>query len=155
MLFRSCQTLGRREMMLASDCLAQLARYPWPGNVRELRNLMDYAAATVAGDVLEPHHLPERVRRGDSPPGPVAEPDAPLPPPAPPPSPVAGEPSFRPLSEEIRELERRRMEEALQAADGVQTRAATLIGMPIRTFSFKLKQFGLTARGAKRATPSS
>jgi two-component system response regulator AtoC len=152
-LERACRALGRREMVLAADTLAALARYDWPGNLRELRNLMDYAAAAVADDVLEPHHLPEKVRGGS--PGAFAEPSArgggvaPSPVPAP-----VGGGSFRPLAEEIRALERQRMEEALQAAEGVQTRAAALIGMPIRTFSFKMRQLGLTARGARRGTSS-
>ena len=41
------------------------------------------------------------------------------------------------------------MEEALEATGGVQTRAAELIGMPVRTFVFKVKQYGLSQRGAK------
>jgi DNA-binding NtrC family response regulator len=55
-------------------------------------------------------------------------------------APAAG---FRPVSEELRELERRRIVEALSACNGVQRRAADLISMPIRTFSLKLKQYGL------------
>ncbi len=155
-LAQACQTLGRREMVLASDTLRVLSRYRWPGNVRELRNLMDYAAAAVAGDVVEPHHLPARVTGAAS-----AEPEAARTDAAPgapaaggvtPPAP--GSPR-KPLSVEIRELERRRMEEALQEADGVQARAAALIGMPIRTFSFKMKQLGLSAKGAQRGTSGS
>jgi DNA-binding NtrC family response regulator len=59
---------------------------------------------------------------------------------------------FRPIAEELREIERTRMEEALEATGGVQTRAAELIAMPIRTFAFKLKQYGLSVREAKRRT---
>jgi DNA-binding NtrC family response regulator/pSer/pThr/pTyr-binding forkhead associated (FHA) protein len=153
-LSQACQALGRREMLLAADTLRVLSRYGWPGNVRELRNLMDYAAAAVTEDVLEPHHLPARVTGAASAAG-TGEP-------APPmievssnagPLPAAGAPrTFQPLAEEIRELERRRMEEALQAAEGVQSHAAALIGMPIRTFSFKMKQLGLSARGARKGS---
>ena len=50
---------------------------------------------------------------------------------------------FRPLAEELRALERRRMVEALHAAGGVQRRAAALLGMPVRTFTCKLAQYGL------------
>jgi hypothetical protein len=35
------------------------------------------------------------------------------------------------------------MTEALRATGGVQRRAAELIGMPVRTFTFKLTQYGL------------
>jgi two-component system, NtrC family, response regulator AtoC len=148
-LAQACQALGRREMTLAADTLRALARYAWPGNVRELRNLMDYAAAAVAEEVLEPHHLPGRVT-GLSPGASGSESP---PPPAPESPPADGAPRvFQPLAEEIRALERRRIEEALQAAEGVQSRAAALIGMPIRTFSFKLKQLGISAKAARRSS---
>jgi two-component system, NtrC family, response regulator AtoC len=51
--------------------------------------------------------------------------------------------TFRPIADELRELERRRMAEALSASGGVKTRAAQLIDMPIRTFTLKLKQYKL------------
>ncbi|WP_220137854.1 sigma 54-interacting transcriptional regulator [Myxococcus llanfairpwllgwyngyllgogerychwyrndrobwllllantysiliogogogochensis] len=49
------------------------------------------------------------------------------------------------LSDELRALERQRMMEALEETSGVQARAARLIGMPLRTFALKYKQFGLAA----------
>jgi two-component system response regulator AtoC len=52
---------------------------------------------------------------------------------------------FRPLVDEVRELERMRMIEALEATRGVQKHAAALIGMPTRTFAFKSRQYGLRA----------
>jgi DNA-binding NtrC family response regulator len=53
---------------------------------------------------------------------------------------------FQRLRDELRELERRRMREALAAAGGVQKRAAELIGMPLRTFTLKYKQYGFGER---------
>jgi DNA-binding NtrC family response regulator len=50
---------------------------------------------------------------------------------------------LRPLADEVRELERTRMTQALAAAAGVQKRAAELIDMPIRTFRMKAKQYGI------------
>jgi transcriptional regulator with GAF, ATPase, and Fis domain len=145
-LARACRALGRSELELAAGTLLALARHGWPGNVRELRNLMDYVAAAVTGDVVEPHHLPARMLgRGAAPAQPV--------PPVPPVAETSREPRV-PLAQEIRELERRRMQEALDEAEGVQTRAAALIGMPIRTFSFKLKQLGLQARPSRKGPPT-
>jgi DNA-binding NtrC family response regulator len=43
----------------------------------------------------------------------------------------------------MRELERARLKEALAAAGGVKARAARLIGMPLRTFVAKVKQYEL------------
>jgi DNA-binding NtrC family response regulator len=51
---------------------------------------------------------------------------------------------FRPIDDEIRELERTRMIEALAATGGVQNRAAALIHMPLRTFVTKLKRYLIT-----------
>jgi DNA-binding NtrC family response regulator len=61
--------------------------------------------------------------------------------------------SFRPLAEEVKELERRRITEALDATDGNQKRAADLLGVPLRTFYFKMKAFGLSRR--RRREPES
>ncbi|MBL0692248.1 sigma 54-interacting transcriptional regulator [Comamonas sp. JC664] len=151
-LARACQSLGRGEMELSAGTLYALSRHTWPGNVRELRNLMDYAAAAVPENVVEPHHLPPRMQaRGSG--APVATMAQDL---GPAPMEVAqGGPrkAHVPLAQEIRDLERRRMQEALEAAEGVQTRAAAMIGMPIRTFSFKLKQLGLQPRAARKGPP--
>ena len=51
--------------------------------------------------------------------------------------------AFRPLADEIRDLERQRIVAALAASGGVKTRAAQLIDMPIRTLTLKVKQYGL------------
>ena len=50
---------------------------------------------------------------------------------------------FRPIEDEVRELERNRMIEALSASGGVQNKAAELIGMPLRTFVTKLKRYAI------------
>ena len=52
----------------------------------------------------------------------------------------------RSIKEEIQELEKVRMMEALEAAEGNQTHAANLIKMPLRTFVSKVKQYGIVAR---------
>jgi DNA-binding NtrC family response regulator len=52
---------------------------------------------------------------------------------------------FRSIDEEVRELERTRMIEALRASDGHHGRAAALIGMPRRTFATKYKLYELAA----------
>jgi DNA-binding NtrC family response regulator len=53
---------------------------------------------------------------------------------------------FRRIADELQELEARRMREALDSTAGNQRRAAELIGMPLRTFVTKLKQYGLRER---------
>lgn len=38
-------------------------KYPWPGNVRELENLLERIFILEEDDVIEPHHLPDRILR--------------------------------------------------------------------------------------------
>jgi len=124
---------------LGPAALAELTQHSWTGNIRELEHAMAYAAALVDGERVEPWHLPETVVREHAA-QPAATADAPVAIAAPAPRPAA---SFRPIAEELQALERRRMTEALRATGGVQRRAAELIGMPVRTFTFKLTQYGL------------
>ena len=144
----ACKALHREPAELSPGAIQTLAGYAWPGNVRELKNVMEYLAATVFEDLIEPDHVVDRLRAAntDGPPPDVASPASP--------APEEGEddatqpPSklFRPLEEELRELERTRIEEALQAARGNQTRAAALISMPLRTFMSKVKLHNLSPK---------
>lgn len=121
---------GQSPLSIAPDALRALAEHQWPGNVRELKNVMELCAATVPFGALERWHLPEAV-------GGCAPTEESLPAPA-------SAPSFRPLAEELEELEKRRIREALAATGGVKIHAARLIGMPERTFRLKLRQYGLS-----------
>jgi DNA-binding NtrC family response regulator len=136
-LEEACARAGRPPLDISAAAMGVLCAHDWPGNVRELKGLMDYAAATADGPTLEPAFVRDALQRGAPEEAPVPEP--PSPPPAAPAPRV-----FRPIAEELRELERRRMQEALEVTGGVQKRAAQLIGMPLRTFALKFKQYGLS-----------
>ena len=47
---------------VSSDFVTCLETYPWPGNVRELKNIIQRAVITCSGDILNPSHLPNRLR---------------------------------------------------------------------------------------------
>ena len=133
-LAEACTRANRAPMAITSEAMQMLLSYAWPGNVRELKNTIEYVTAVAPDDRVEPTDLPERLaaacRTSSSPC-------------APPPVTAAAETAFRPIAEELRQLERTRMAQALAAADGVRTRAAQLIEMPLRTFTLKLKQYNL------------
>ena len=118
--------------------IQQLLMYGWPGNVRELKNVADFVMATVEDDRIELGDLPVSLDRASLPPPPVTQP-----------LPIALAPGalihgpMRRLADEQEDLERQRMTEALGRTGGVKTRAAALIGMPIRTFNMKIRQYGL------------
>jgi two-component system response regulator AtoC len=135
----ACQRNGRSVMQISDGALAVLRAHPWPGNIRELKHLMQSLAAALAVDVLLAEHVSERLGRLQT--ARLAPPVAVLP---------LAEPRFRPLADELRELERTRIREALRAAGGNQTRAARLIAMPVRTFFEKARQYGLTPQHQRR-----
>lgn len=141
--------MAQSELVLSDAVMTRLLSYPWPGNVRELKNDMEFLAATVNLGPVETWNLPPKLggpsylasdgRSGDEDERTIRK---------------EAVSAFRPLEVEIRELERKRITEALAAAEGVQTRAAELLGMPRRTFFAKTKQYGLTPRsGADQTKP--
>ena len=146
----ACRRLQRRSLALTVAATQALFHHRWPGNVRELRNAMDYAAAAAPDTAVEIDvwHLPPAVIAAAR----AAESETAAPPAREPatagPCALAGPPlgsvlAFRPIEDEIRELERGRMIEALAATAGVQNRAAELIQMPLRTFVTKLKRYAI------------
>jgi two-component system, NtrC family, response regulator AtoC len=132
MLRALCERTGRERMSVAPEAMQRLLAYPWPGNIRELHNVIELAVASTCGSTIELADLPGDVLGADPPDRNLTIDSAPTP-----------APRFRPLADEISELERRRISEALAAAGGVKTRAAQLISMPMRTFTVKCKQYGL------------
>ncbi len=137
-LAAACARAGRPAIALHPATLDALVKHVWPGNVRELRNLMEYLASVAQGPIVEPHQLPDRFREA-----PLAEDDGHLDPP-----PLAtgrppNEHGFQNIYDEVRALEEARMRAALRASGGVRKRAAELIGMPLRTFAAKIRQYDI------------
>ncbi len=146
-LLAACTNIERAPLSLSSVALHALSSYDWPGNVRELKNVIDYLAATVSEDVIQAEHVLARLQPSKGSDRPVDKPVADAT--ALPPADSTGR-KFRPLEEEIRDLEKRRIEEALAAFGGNQTRAAEAIAMPLRTFVNKMRQYNLSTRLARR-----
>lgn len=130
----ACTQAGKAMKVITPATMQVLLTHTWPGNVRELRYTMEYAAVAAPDDTIEPTDLPASLGGSHEVPAatpPERQPDR------------EAKRAFRPISDELEELERRRMVEALEAAGGVKTRAAQLIQMPIRTFTLKAKQYRL------------
>jgi DNA-binding NtrC family response regulator len=156
---RASQALGRRVPPLSASALEALAAYAWPGNVRQLKNVAEYFASVwpeigpggQAEAPIEASDVKAHLE-GVPPLSPAQEPAAIEAVAALRPSgvaPSAG--ALRNLAEELAELETRRMLEALELTRGNQTRAAELLGMPVRTFSSKAKQYALLRALERRA----
>ena len=143
-LAQACQRLALPPRSFSSDSLRALATHVWPGNVRELKNVVDFLAATAEGG---DHRGPRPARPpGQRRPARGAAAGA-----ARAAEPARATQSYTaapgtPIGDQIKELERARMVEALEQTGWVQTRAAELIGMPLRTFQQKVKLYGLSKR---------
>ncbi len=117
---------------LSRQAVALLVAYRWPGNVRELRNVME-RAVVLAGDGPV---LPEHLQLAPALPGADAA--------------TRTEPE---LVNELRELERQRVVDALRAVAGNQSRAAKLLGISRGTLISRIQEFGLPQprkRGGRR-----
>jgi two-component system response regulator AtoC len=135
----TCRRAGREPMGISVEAMQLLLDFAWPGNVRELRHVMEYVVAAHDEPTVAAWHLVDRLgREGRRSPDAQATDTEPAPPAVPPPP-----GGFPPIDEEIRELERTRMGQALAAANGNQTAAAELLKMPLRTFQAKAKVYGL------------
>jgi DNA-binding NtrC family response regulator len=110
--------------------MQQLLSHDWPGNVRELKNVAEFATTVGDDDRIEPEDLPAEFARGVSSQAALEAATA-----------CSGSP--RRLADEVEQLVRQRMVEALARHEGVKRRAASAIGMPLRTFNLKVRQYGL------------
>ncbi|HEY0709186.1 MAG TPA: sigma 54-interacting transcriptional regulator [Polyangia bacterium] len=143
----ACEHVGRPPLVMSDLAMERLQAYSFPGNVRELKNLMDYLAAAVPENVVTPEHLRDRLEgtsdyehtapidqlngpMGGSLGGAVA--------PA-----TGGVGALQALVESTREHERKQIQAALAATGGNKTKAAKLLGVPLRTFMEKIKRLGL------------
>jgi transcriptional regulator of acetoin/glycerol metabolism len=96
--------------------------------VRELRNVIARAALLAGDGPITLAELPEEVSARAV---------------------AVAHPSGTRFRDEIGDLERGRIEEALARTGGNQTLADTLLGMPRRTLVARLKQYGLGRAGRR------
>jgi transcriptional regulator with PAS, ATPase and Fis domain len=144
-LASSAAKLGRPVPTVTREAFAALESYDFPGNVRELAAILE-RALLFAKDSIKEEHLglkssaPARpAGRGTSAAATPSSPGAPTQPTLPPPQPSAP----RTLAEDIGDIERRRIVEALDACAGNQSRAAEMLGISRRTLISRMIAFGL------------
>jgi DNA-binding NtrC family response regulator len=118
------QMNGRSVAGVSDEVERLLERYHWPGNVRELRNVIERAVIVAKGPVIEPADLPPLV------PEPSASAAAPG---------AGATPTLVP-GLTVDEAERRLIEVTLEHTGGNKTRAATLLGISLKTLHNKLNR---------------
>jgi len=124
--FRS--QMAKSVSSISAEAMRELEQYDWPGNIRELENVIERAVALERTPAVLPESLPPTVRRQRPATAGVA---AALP-----------DEGFD-LERHVQEVEREYLAQALRRANGVQVRAAELLGMSFRSFRYYAKKYNL------------
>ena len=108
---------GMPEKVLSAQAKDALLKYSWPGNVREMENVIERAMILTEGDTVSAEHIHvDGMSMGDA----GALPEA---------------------GTTIHDMEKRLIYSTLQKVDGNRTKAATLLGISIRTLRNKLNEY--------------
>jgi DNA-binding NtrC family response regulator len=117
-------------LILTPEAMDRLASYSWPGNVRELENVIERAVVLCGEREIGPDLIPDHVSANPS----LEVPDVIIP---------AEGIQFR---EVIIGHERRYIEAALDAAGGVQKKAAELLHIKPTTLNEMIKRYDIRPR---------
>ncbi len=112
---------GKPVEELGRDVVTFLLNHTFPGNVRELQNMMERAVVMAEGPVI---HLEDLAL----PPHTLEVPES---------------TGMSPLDQRLMAYERQLILEALEQAEGVQTRAARLLGLSERALRYRMKRLGI------------
>jgi two-component system response regulator PilR (NtrC family) len=124
---------NKRDIELGADALDLLMDYDWPGNVRELENVMERAVVLSSGSRIGAELIPDYVR---------SAPRFHIPRFVVPPEGI----SFKDV---ITDVEKRLIESTLEAAGGVQKRAAELLKIKPTTLNEMIKRYDIGTRRKK------
>lgn len=117
------QKLGASATSLAEDARADLRSYHFPGNVRELENLLERAVTLCAGGTIHAADIALR---------PVGELD---------PDPTDAAPTG--LGDQLDDVQRQAILDALQKTRYNKTQAARLLGLTFRQLRYRIKKLNI------------
>lgn len=132
--------LGKQVDGIAPKAIEMLERYDWPGNVRELSHAMERAVILNVGTILQPKAF-ETVSFGLVAPlggGVAREISGRYASGGPPPEGAAPGTPIELFTLDVREVEKKLIERALEVTTGNRTKAAQLLGVSVRTLRTKL-----------------
>ncbi|MCB9596969.1 MAG: sigma 54-interacting transcriptional regulator [Sandaracinaceae bacterium] len=129
-LDQASRETGSRVREIDDEARQLLREHAWPGNVRELRNVLDRAVVVCTAPRIGVADLPDRVRSRPAL-SPEPEPED------------EGDADFK---DRVKTYETKLILDALERAEGNQTKAAQLLRMPVRTLVYKIKAYGIRDR---------
>ena len=127
---------GRKNIEISPEALDLLMEYDWPGNVRELENVIERAVVLSTANRIGPELVPEHVRKNPA----FQIPHVVMP---------ADGISLKDVTVAY---ERQWIESALEAAGGVQKRAAELLRIKPTTLNEMIKRYDIRPRRKKASS---
>ena len=121
-LLRSSEKRSKTFQNISEAACERLLQHPWPGNVRELKNLMEWATFMFEGPLLLSEHIASRLTV------PRQRPEA-LPP-----QPAVAQPGLL----HKKGVDKADVQAAIDQCGGNKTKAASLLGISIRTLYNRL-----------------
>jgi two-component system NtrC family response regulator len=119
------QANRKGQLEVSREARDLLLRYDYPGNIRELENLAERAVVLARGNLITTREIPFHLKEG-------ARETA-----------GTGPAPDLSLTDQLDALEKTLIQQALEAAEGVQTRAAEKLGISERVLRYKLKKYQL------------
>jgi DNA-binding NtrC family response regulator len=120
---------------LTPEAITLMMEYDWPGNVRELENAIERAVVLTSGTQIGVELIPDHVRKAPS----FNVPKLVVP------------PEGISFKEVITDFEKRLIESTLEAAGGVQKRAAELLHIKPTTLNEMIKRYDIRPRRRRQA----
>jgi transcriptional regulator with GAF, ATPase, and Fis domain len=120
------------EVGISSSALQMMIGYDWPGNVRELQNTVERAAVLSQGQEIAITHLPENITRMFN-------------------HPLIKNEDEKTLSidDKLKKIEKGIIIDALKKTNGIQIRAAELMGINQRSLWHRIKKYQIDAAAFK------
>ncbi|MFI4994760.1 MAG: sigma-54-dependent transcriptional regulator [Hyphomicrobiales bacterium] len=126
------ETIGKRIVGVTPAALAAMTNYHWPGNIRELQNCVERAVIVARASTIDVPDLPRDLFDQGAKPEKSAR------------SRIGN------LDEELARIEKSFILDALRETNGIQSRAAKLLGINERSLWHRVKKLGIAI--TKRAS---
>jgi transcriptional regulator with PAS, ATPase and Fis domain len=114
---------GKKIQGISKEALKLLMEYPWPGNVRELKSAFEYVFVSCREAMIHPDHFPPNIAKASK----VAQ-------------------STSNNFENLNDMRRRELIEALRKSNGNQSEAARILGVSRVTVWKRMKQFDVNSK---------
>ena len=118
-LIAACNELDKQVLGLTDGAIDILMQHPWPGNLRELKNVIRKAALLTEGDRIGKRHI-EFLFRSQS------------------------DNTVNTLRDDKKELEKKKIQEALAMTKGNKKKAAEILNIGHSTLYEKIKELGIS-----------